>query len=44
MSKIYFKVPNFEDLKYQEKWMMDPDTMSYNAGYDIDLNGYNKSN
>lgn len=43
MSNIYFKVPSKEDLKYCQRWMMDPDTMSYNAGYDIDLSGYNKS-
>lgn len=43
MSKIYFKIPSKDDLKYCQKWMMDPDTMSYNAGYDIDLSGYTKS-
>lgn len=42
MNKIYFKFPSKEDLKHCQKWMMDPDTMSYNAGYDIDLSGYNK--
>jgi len=42
MSKIYLKVPNKEDLIYCKNWMMDKDTMSYNAGYDIDLSGYNK--
>ena len=43
MNKVYFKVPSKADLKYCQKWMMDPDTMSYNAGYDIDLGGYSKS-
>lgn len=43
MSNIYFKVPSKDDLKYCQEWMMDPDTMSYNAGYDIDLSGYNKA-
>ena len=43
MSKLYFKFPNKEELKYCQKWLMDEDTMSYNAGYDIDLSGYNKS-
>ena len=42
MNEIYFKVPNKEDLKYRQKWMMDPDTMSYNAGCDVDYSGYNK--
>lgn len=40
---IYFKIPSKDDLKYCQKWMMDPDTMSYNAGYDVDLSGYNKA-
>ena len=43
MNKVYLKVPNKDDLKYCQSWMMDPDTMSYNAGYDIDLSGYNKA-
>ena len=42
MSKLYFEIPSKEDLKYRQKWMLDPDTMSYNAGYDIDLKGYDK--
>ena len=36
------KVPKIEDLKYRQIWLNDPKTMSYNAGYDIDLKGYNK--
>ena len=40
---MYFKVPSKEELIYCQRWMMDPDTMSYNAGYDIDLGGYNKT-
>jgi len=43
MSKVYFKVPTKEELHYCQAWMMDPDTMSYNAGYDVDLSGYNKN-
>lgn len=43
MSKVYFKVPTKEELHYCQAWMMDPDTMSYNAGYDVDLSGYNKT-
>ena len=42
MSKLYFEIPSKEDLKYRKKWMMDPDTMSYNAGYDVDIKGYDK--
>lgn len=43
MSKVFLKEPSIKDLKYCQNWMMDPDTMSYNAGYDIDLSGYNKN-
>ena len=42
MSKLYFEIPSKEDLKYRKKWMMDSDTMSYNAGYDVDIKGYDK--
>jgi diamine N-acetyltransferase len=42
MSKIYFENPSKDDLKYRQKWMMDPDTMSYNAGYDLDIKGYDR--
>ena len=44
MSEIFFKIPNKEDLKYRQEWMMDPNTMAYNAGCDMDLKGYDKSN
>ncbi len=43
MKKIFLKVPNKEDLKYRKAWMNDPKTMSYNAGLDLNLNGYDKS-
>ena len=42
MSNIYLKVPSLEEMHYRKEWMMDPKTMDYNAGYDIDLSGYNK--
>lgn len=42
MPNIYLKVPYIEDLHYRQEWMKDPKTMSYNAGYDIDLKGYDK--
>lgn len=37
---IYLKVPNVNELHYRKMWMQDPKTMEYNAGYDIQLNGY----
>ena len=40
MSKIYFKVPSKDEMLYRQKLMMDPETMDYNAGYDIDIKGY----
>lgn len=42
MSNVYLKVPSINELHYRQEWMMDSKTMSYNAGYDIDLKGYNK--
>ncbi len=43
MNNIYLKVPTIEDLKYRQLWMMDSITMSYNAGFDINLKGYDKN-
>lgn len=43
MPNIYLKVPCVEDLHYRQEWMKESKTMSYNAGYDIDLEGYDKS-
>lgn len=42
MPNIYLKVPSIEELHYRQEWMNDSKTMSYNAGYDIELKGYNK--
>lgn len=43
MTNIYLKVPNIDEIHYRQKWMNDPKTMSYNAGYDLDLKGYDKN-
>ncbi len=40
---IYLKVPTTKELHYRQEWMKNPRTMSYNAGYDIDLKGYDKA-
>ena len=40
--KLYLEQPTINELYYRQKWMMDAETMSYNAGYDINLKGYNK--
>ena len=42
MPNTYLKVPNTQELNYRQEWMKDPKTMSYNAGYDMDLKGYDK--
>ena len=42
MKRVFLVVPSIKDLKYRKEWLSDPKTMSYNAGYDMDLNGYDK--
>jgi len=41
-EKIFLKTPSISELHYRQEWMKDPKTMSYNAGYDMDLKGYDK--
>ena len=38
MLKLY--IPKLEDYWYEAKLERDPDTMSYNAGYDVSYYGY----
>ena len=40
MGKIILKVPTKEEIKYRQFLMQDKETMEYNAGYNIDLKGY----
>ena len=42
MKKIYLKVPKIDELYYRKEWLKDEKTMSYNAGYDMELKGYDK--
>ena len=42
MKEVLLKVPNINELHYRQEWMKDSKTMSYNAGFDLDLKGYNK--
>ena len=42
VMELYLKVPTKEELFYRQEWLKNPKTMSYNAGYDIDIKGYNK--
>ena len=41
-DKIYFHIPQFEELTYRQKIMSQPDTMNYNKGYDVSYEGYHK--
>ncbi len=38
MLKLY--IPKLQDYWYEEKIHKDPNTMSYNAGYDVSYYGY----
>ena len=41
MNNIKLYVPKLEDYWYEQKLLSDPDTMSYNSGYDVSYDGYN---
>ena len=43
MPNTYLKVPSVDELHYRQEWMKDSKTMSYNAGYDMELKGYDKA-
>lgn len=43
MTKVFLKVPNINELHYRQAWMRDSKTMEYNAGFDLDIQGYNKN-
>lgn len=40
MKKVKLVKPEVEDLWFRQECMSDPDTMSYNAGYDVSYSGY----
>ena len=37
MNRLELHVPTIEELDYRQRIMSDPKTMSYNKGYDLDL-------
>lgn len=37
---LYLHIPAFEELWYRRKIMLDPGTMGYNKGYDLEFEGY----
>ena len=39
-KEVYLKVPTSEELWFRKKCMEDPNTMNYNAGYDLSFEGY----
>lgn len=41
-DSLFLHVPTYYELWYRRKIMQDPDTMSYNRGYDMDFDGYDK--
>ena len=43
MANVYLKVPNIDEMFHRKNWMKDPKTMAYNAGFDINLKGYDKN-
>ncbi len=40
--QVEFYIPKLEDLWFYQKMMSDPATMSYNANWDVDYDGYHK--
>lgn len=39
---LYLHIPAYDELWYRQKIMRDPDTMSYNKGYNLNFNEYDK--
>lgn len=42
MVNVFLKVPRKDQLFYRKVWMNDPETMEYNAGYDMKFKGYDR--
>lgn len=42
MKNIKLHKPTVDELWFREKCMSDPNTMAYNAGYDVGFEGYHK--
>ena len=40
MEQLELYVPKLEDLWFYQKMMSDPETMSYNANWDVNYDGY----
>lgn len=42
MEKLELYIPTLDELHFREKMLSDPETMFYNANYDMDYKGYHK--
>lgn len=42
MEELELYIPKPEDLWFYQQMMSDPETMSYNAGWDVDYEGYHR--
>ena len=42
MEQLELYVPKLEDLWFYQKMMSDPETMSYNANWDVEYDGYHR--
>lgn len=42
-ESLSLHVPTYGELEYRQKIMQDSDTMSYNKGYDLNFDGYDKA-
>ena len=42
INLISLKIPTLDDLWFRQKMMANPETMSYNKGYDIPFEGYDR--
>ena len=41
-ERLYLHIPSYEELWYRQRLMQDPVTMSYNKGYNLDFDGYDR--
>lgn len=41
-NSLILHIPTLDELWYRQRLMSDPDTMSYNSGYDLSLTGYHR--
>ena len=41
--RLHLHVPEYEELNYRQKILSQPQTMSYNRGYDLNSPGYDKA-